>query len=99
MLAADLASTSGSDRVYQLAGRGDRRGLLHAFPVLFDESATHDELAARLKQGAKVDAVKADSKGNGELGEGAIAMFVLSPATNSTSSRRAMRQSRSRAMS
>ena len=64
------------------AGRSDRRDDIDFYVrsrVLFDESATHDELEARLKQGVVVDALKVGSEGHADVGEGAIAMFVLSP--------------------
>ena len=80
MLSADLGQYFGHDRVYQLApSGGDYIDFYVRSRVLFDESATHDELEARLEQGAVVDALKVGSEGHAEVGEGAIAMFVLSP--------------------
>ena len=80
MLSADLGQYFGHDRVYQLApSGGDDTDFYVRSRVLFDESATHDELEARLEQGAVVDALKVGSEGHAEGGEGAIAMFVLSP--------------------
>ena len=81
MLSADLGQYFGHDRVYQLApSGGDDTDFYVRSRVLFDESATHDELEARLEQGAAVDALKVGLKDQAEVGEGAIAMFVLSPA-------------------
>ena len=80
MLAADLGQYFGHDRVYQLApSGGDDTDFYVRSRVLFDESATHDELEARLEQGAAVDALKVGLKDQAEVGEGAIAMFVRSP--------------------
>ncbi len=80
MLAADLGQYYGHDRVYQLAPSGsDDTDFYLRSRVLFDESATHDELEARLEQGAVVDALKVGLESHAEGGEGAIAMFVLSP--------------------
>ena len=47
--------------------------------VLFDDSATYDELETRLEQGAVIDGLKVGVDGHAEVREGAIAMFVLSP--------------------
>ena len=80
MLSADLGQYYGHDHVYQLApSGGDYIDFYVRSRVLFDESATHDELEARLEQGAVVDALKVGLEGHAEVGEGAIAMFVLSP--------------------
>ena len=58
MLAADLGQYFGHDRVYQLApSGGDDIDFYVRSRVLFDESATHHELEARLKRGAVVDAL------------------------------------------
>src|SRR4051812_17274254 len=52
MLSADLGRYYGHDRVYQLAASGDSGSDFYVRSrILFDESATHDVLAARLDQG------------------------------------------------
>ena len=80
MLSADLGQYFGHDRVYQLApSGGDDIDFYVRSRVLFDESATHDELEARLEQGAVVDGLKVDSEHRAAVDDGAIAMFVLSP--------------------
>jgi hypothetical protein len=59
MLSADLGQYYGHDRVYQLAASGDSGSDFYVRSrILFDESATHDVLAARLDQGAKSNASK-----------------------------------------
>ena len=79
MLAADLGQYYGHDRVYQLAPSGGHDTDFYVRSrVLFDESATLDELEARLEQGAVVDVLKVGFESHAEGGEGAIAMFVLS---------------------
>ncbi len=60
----------------------DFLGLVHGLrrsAGWFDESATHDELAARLEQGAEVEVSKVGSEGLVDVGEGRIAMFVHTP--------------------
>jgi NhaP-type Na+/H+ or K+/H+ antiporter len=78
MVAADLSENFGRDHVYQLAtGEDDETGYYLRAKVLFDESATHEELAARLEQGARFESVKVGPKGEAEIDEEMIAMFVL----------------------
>ncbi|MFA9400964.1 MAG: cation:proton antiporter [Acidobacteriota bacterium] len=78
MVAADLSENFGRDHVYQLAtGEGDETGFYLRAKVLFDESATHQELAARLEQGTRIESVKVGPKGEAEIDEEMIAMFVL----------------------
>ena len=80
MLSADLGQYFARDHVYQLAPSGvDDIDFYVRSRVLFDESATHDELEARLEQGAVIDAWRVGLEGHAEVREGAIAMFVLSP--------------------
>ena len=80
MVAADLGDSFGRDNVYQLAtSEEDDTGFYVRAQVLFDESATHDELASRLEQGAKVEASEVGSEGLVDVGEGRIAMFVYTP--------------------
>ena len=64
MLSADLGQYYGHDHVYQLApSGGDYIDFYVRSRAPFDESATHDELEARLEQGAVVDALKVGSEG------------------------------------
>lgn len=78
MLAADLGEYYGRGHVFQLAsGETDDTGFYVRAPVLFDESATYDELAARLQRGARVEDIEVDSEGGFTLDQGAIPMFVL----------------------
>jgi NhaP-type Na+/H+ or K+/H+ antiporter len=70
MVAADLGEPFGRNNVYQLAtSEEDESGFYVRAQVLFDESATHDELATRLEQGAGIEGVDVD--------EAAITMFVV----------------------
>ncbi len=78
MLAADLGGYYGPGHVFQLAtGEKDDTGFYVRAPILFDDSATYDELAARLHRGARVEGIEVDSEGGFTLDEGAIPMFVL----------------------
>lgn len=78
MLAADLGEYYGRDRVYQLAtSEPDSAGFYIRARVLFDQSATYDELEARLERGAHVESVEVDSRGRFTLGDRAITMFVV----------------------
>ena len=80
MLAADLGQYFGHERVYQLApSGGDDVDFYVRSRVLFDKSATYNELKTRIAQGAVVDALKMDLRWQTKSGTGAIAMFVLSP--------------------
>ena len=78
MLAADLGESFGRNNVYQLAtSEEDDSGFYVRAQVLFDHSATHDELAERLDRGAGVEAVEVDSEGGVDFDRRAITMFVL----------------------
>ena len=80
MLAADLGEYFGHDRVFQLApSAGDDIDFYVRSRVLFDESATHQELESRQQQGAVVDTLKPDHDGHASDDEGSIPMFVLAP--------------------
>lgn len=75
MLAADLGEYYGRNNVYQLAtSEEDESGFYVRAQVLFDRSATHDQIEARLAQGSEVG-VKPG--GQVDVGEGVIPMFVL----------------------
>jgi NhaP-type Na+/H+ or K+/H+ antiporter len=78
MIAADLGEYYGRNNVYQLAtSEEDETGFYVRAQVLFDESATHDELAARLERGTGVEGVEVDVEGRVRVDEEAITMFVL----------------------
>jgi Trk K+ transport system NAD-binding subunit len=78
MMAADLGEYFGRHRVYQLAtARDDDDGFFLRARVLFDRSATDEELAGRLKEGNRIEVVESEPGDPGGLPDGAIAMFVL----------------------
>ena len=85
MIATDLSEYFGRGRVFQLPVTDGRAADFYTrVPVLFDDSATHDELLARIKAGDKV-AVAQPAGANGgtdlraRLGADGIPMFVLTP--------------------
>jgi hypothetical protein len=86
MLATDLSEFFGRERIYQLPiKRGRAADFYTRAQVLFDGSATHDHLAARLEGGAEiavVDSPAAAGRTNIRdcLGIGGIPMFVFTPA-------------------
>ena len=85
MVAGDLSEYFGRGHVFQLPV-SERRvaGLLTRAPILFDDSATHEELLTRIEAGAEIS-VAEPAGANGEkdpragLGANGIAMFVLTP--------------------
>jgi NhaP-type Na+/H+ or K+/H+ antiporter len=86
MIATDLSEHFGRGRVFQLpVPEGPAAAYLARVPVLFDDSATHDKLLARIEAGAKIAVAKAPPGANGEadsgagLGANAIPMFVHTP--------------------
>jgi NhaP-type Na+/H+ or K+/H+ antiporter len=86
MIATDLAEYFGRDRVFQLAVKEGRAAdFLTRVSVLFDKSATHDELLARIEAGAKVAVATSATRANAESDLPAPAaapgmpMFVLTP--------------------
>jgi hypothetical protein len=84
MLSADLGQYYGHDRIYQLAASGDSGSDFYVRSrILFDESATHDVLAARLDQGAKSNASKRNRgrDGNGLNGVQAAKAVRVPPHT------------------
>lgn len=78
MMAADLGEYFGRRRVYQLAtAEDDDEGFFLRAQALFDRSATDEELAGRLKKGARIKVVKSEPGDSAGFPDGAIAMFVL----------------------
>ncbi len=76
MLAADLAEFYTRERVYQLAtDTDDETGFYVRAQVLFDDTATHQELDAWMQRGADIGSVELGAEGRGS--EGAIPMFVV----------------------
>ena len=73
MVATDLSEYFGRDRVFQLAAkrRADRRTSTPGRTVLFDDSATHDELLAQIKAGGEITVTEAPANGKNGTGDGA----------------------------
>jgi TrkA-N domain len=86
MISADLSEYFGSRHVFQLPVAGGPTASFYTrVPVLFDDSATHDELLARIEAGAELAVVEPPAGANGEtemrtlLGADGIPTFVLTP--------------------
>ena len=85
MIATDLSEYFGRDRVFQLAAKDDGSGDFYTrTTVLFDDSATHEELLAQIKAGGKITVTEAPANGKKGTGDGAggaadLPMFVLTP--------------------
>jgi hypothetical protein len=86
MAATDLSEYFGRDRVFQLPVKDERAGdYLTRVPVLFDDSANHDELLARIEAGAEIAVAEGPTGANGETdvharpGADGMPMFVLTP--------------------
>jgi NhaP-type Na+/H+ or K+/H+ antiporter len=86
MIATDLSEYFGSGHVFQLAiADGPAASFYTRAPVLFDASATHDELLARIEAGAELAGVEPPAGANGEtemrtlLGADGIPIFVVTP--------------------
>jgi NhaP-type Na+/H+ or K+/H+ antiporter len=85
MAATDLSEYFGRDRVFQLPAKDERAADFYTrVQVLFDHSASHDELLARIKAGAEIAIAKAAEEGgeadpHAGLGRKGIAMFVHTP--------------------
>ena len=84
-VATDLSEYFGRGHVFQLPVSEKRAAaFLARVPILFDGSATHEELLARIKAGGKIS-VAEPAGANGAkdrsagLGANGIAMFVLTP--------------------
>ena len=64
MVATDLSEYFGRDRVFQLPASDERTADFYTrAQVLFDDSATHDELLARIKAGAEITVTEAPAGG------------------------------------
>ena len=85
MVATDLSEFFGRDHVFQLPVKDERTADFYTrAQVLFDESASHDELLARIKAGAEVTVTDAppagkNGKDNGAGRAVALPMFVHTP--------------------
>ena len=85
MVATDLSEYFGRGHVFQLAVSERRAaGFLARVPILFDGSATHQELLTRIEAGGEISVAEpAGTKGGTDrragLGANGIAMFVLTP--------------------
>ena len=83
MIATDLAEYFGRDRVFQLAVKdGQVRDFYTRTTILFDDSASHDELLVRIKAGGKITVTEAPAngkKGDGDGGAPDLPMFVHTP--------------------
>jgi NhaP-type Na+/H+ or K+/H+ antiporter len=86
MVATDLSEYFGRDRVFQLPVKdGPAADFLTRVPVLFDDSASHDELLARIEAGAEIAVAEGPAGANGEtdlrarLGADGMPMFVHTP--------------------
>jgi hypothetical protein len=86
MIATDLFEYFGRDHVFQLPPKEGREAeFLTRVSVLFDDSATHDGLLARIEAGAEVAVAEGPARPDGhtnfntQLGADGMAMFVLTP--------------------
>ena len=85
MVATDLSEYFGRDRVFQLAAKDERTGDFYTrATVLFDDSASHEELLAQIKAGGKITVTEAPANGKKGTGNGAggaadLPMFVHTP--------------------
>jgi NhaP-type Na+/H+ or K+/H+ antiporter len=85
MVATDLSEYFGRDHVFQLAGKDKRTADFYTRTrVLFDDSASHEELLAQIKAGGKITVTEAPANGkkgsgNGDNGAADLPMFVLTP--------------------
>jgi NhaP-type Na+/H+ or K+/H+ antiporter len=86
MISADLSEYFGSRHVFQLPVAGGPTASFYTrVPVLFADSATHDELVARIEAGGDVAGVELPAGAKGEtemrtlLGADGIPIFVVTP--------------------
>ena len=85
MLATDLSEYFGRNRVFQLAASDERTVDFYTrAQVLFDDSASHDELLSRIKAGAEITVTGApaagkDGKDAGADRAAALPMFIHTP--------------------
>lgn len=76
MVATDLSEYFGRDRVFQLPAKNERTADFYTrAQVLFDESASHDELLSRIKAGAEITVTEVPDAS----GAAALPMFVHTP--------------------
>ena len=72
MVATDLSEYFGRDRVFQLPATDERTADFYTrAQVLFDDSASHDELLSRIKAGAEITVTEAPAAGKKETDAGA----------------------------
>jgi hypothetical protein len=85
MIATDLSEYFGSEHVYQLPVRDSPRAEFYTRgQTLFDDSANHDWLAARIASGAEITVLAPPSPAgeanlSDSVAEGEVPMFVYSP--------------------
>ena len=83
MAATDLSEYFGPDQVFQLAAKDKQAADFYTrVTVLFDDSASHDELLARIEAGAEIAITEAATNEGGELdiqSAGGMLMFVNTP--------------------
>jgi NhaP-type Na+/H+ or K+/H+ antiporter len=86
MVASDLSEYFGRDHVFQLPAKDERTADFYTrAQVLFDDSATHEELLARIDAGAEFAVIKAPAGADGETEtrarpcEEGMPMFVHTP--------------------
>ena len=84
-VATDLSDYFGRGHVFQLAV-GERReaAFLTRVPILFDSSATHEELLARIQAGDEISVIEPTGANGGDdrlagIGANGLAMFVHTP--------------------
>ena len=87
MIATDLSDYLGRGHVFQLpVAEGREADFYTRVPVLFDDSATHDELLARIEDGSEIVVAEPTAGANGgetdiqtRLGMTGMPMFLLTP--------------------
>ena len=85
MVAADLSEYFGRGHVFQLPVSERRAAaFLARVPILFDGSATHEELLTRIEAGGEISVAEPAGANGGKdrragLGANGIPMFVLTP--------------------
>ena len=92
MVATDLSEYFGRGHVFQLPVSDERDAAFYTrVPILFDGSATHDELLTRIKAGAEISVAEPSGREwrkrrRADLGANGMAMFVLTPGKDLASS-------------
>ena len=85
MVATDLSEYFGRDRVFQLPASDERTADFYTrAQVLFDDSASHDELLAQIEAGGEITVAEAPAAGKNGKDAGAdraaaLPMFVHTP--------------------